>query len=101
MGAISGESAEPQGRASPKMRTIAYNQDAESWSSGSHLMGTKSFASNDNNDNNFSGIICRARFEILMMNQATLCRGLLNNYANLSSSAPILLLFKRKAHVLP
>jgi hypothetical protein len=59
------------------MRAITYDHKAAPWSRSNDLKGTRSLPSNDNSGNNFSRIPCRTRTKI-MINQATLCLGLLN-----------------------
>jgi hypothetical protein len=67
--------AEPHGMDRSTMRTSTYNDEAVPWSRSNHSMGTRLLPSSDESIN-FSGIPHK-RIEI-MINQTTLCLGLLN-----------------------
>jgi hypothetical protein len=61
------------------MRTITCDK-AVPWSRSDHLMVTRFLPSNDDSEENFSGTPPSSKTEI-MVNQATLGLGQLNNYA--------------------
>jgi hypothetical protein len=54
------KSKDLQDRPPLQMRTIAYNDEATSWSRSNHLMGTRLLPSSGDSNNIFSRILLRA-----------------------------------------